>query len=106
MPKCPSSIKLKNNIGYFSRRGTLDIMYFILKTAKEGNSKTRIMYKCNLSYDQLKSYIRILLEIGFLDKQSSIDKTKVTFKSTAKGQKFLTTYTESKAIMNLDINRD
>jgi predicted transcriptional regulator len=81
-------------------------MYSILKTAKDGNSKTRIMYKSNLSYDQLKSYIRILLDIGFLDKQSSIDRTNLTFQSTAKGLKFIATYAELKAIMNLDIDQD
>jgi predicted transcriptional regulator len=106
LPKYHSSTKLKNKIDYFSRRGSLDIMSSILKTAKHGKSKTQIMYKCNLSYDQLKNYIQLLFEIGLFDKHSSTDKTFVTFKATAKGLKFLRTYAELKAIMNLDVNRD
>ena len=96
---------MKNNDDYFSRRSALDIISTILITAKQGNTKTRIMYKCNLSYTQLKNYIQLLQEIGFLDKQSSTDKKKKNFKSTYKGLKFLRKYAELNAIMTLDFTR-
>ena len=80
-------------------------MSTILVTAKQGKTKTHIMYKCNLSYDQLKNYIQLLLDVGFLDKQSSIDKKKKTFKSTDKGLKFLRKYAELNAIMTLDFTK-
>ena len=64
------------------------------------------MYNCNLSYDQLKYYIQLLLKMEFLEKQLSRDKKQQTFKSTSKGLKFLRKYVELKAIMNLESTRD
>ena len=81
-------------------------MSTILIEAKQGETKTRIMYKCNLSYDQLKNYVQLLLNIGFLCKESSTDKKKKTLKSTSKGLKFLRKYSEIQAIMTLDFTRD
>ena len=100
--KYHSSTKLKNNGNYFSRRSALDIISNILIEAKQGKTKTRIMYKCNLSHDQLKNYIQLLLEIGFMDKQLGTDKQKKTLMTTSKGLKFLRKYAEIQAIINLD----
>ena len=104
--KCHSSTTLKNNDDYFSRRSTFDIISTILITAKQGETKTRIMYTCNLNYEQLKYYIQFLLKMEFLDKQLSTDKKKKTLKSTPKGLKFLRKYTEIQTLMNLDSTRD
>ncbi len=104
--KCHSSTKLKNNDDYFSRRSALDIIFTILIETKQGKTKTRIMHKCNLSYDQLKNYIQLLQEMGFLCKESSTDKQKKILKSTSKGLKFLRKYAEIQTLMNLDFTRD
>lgn len=42
-------------------RNRLQIVKGILELTKEGQNKTRIMYKCFLSYKQLESYLNILL---------------------------------------------
>lgn len=44
-----------------SRRDKFKIVADILALAKEGSSKTRIMYKANLSHAQLNSYLDLLL---------------------------------------------
>ena len=105
MLKCRSSTKLKNR-DYFTKRSNIDIMSSILICAKCEESKTHIMYKCNLSFRQFREYVNILLELGLLDSQLSEDKKKQTLKSTSKGLEFLTKYTELKALMNLDFSRD
>jgi len=47
----------------------VDIMATILNEARstpEGLRKTRIMYRCNLSFRQLKIYLKLLVDKGFL----------------------------------------
>lgn len=99
-----SRTKLKNN--GFRKRSDLDIMSAILREAKQGKVKTRIMFQCNLSYNQLRNYIQLLLEIGLLDMQLSKKNKKQIFRSTSKGLEFLKKYTELKKIENLDSNKD
>jgi predicted transcriptional regulator len=36
------------------------------RKSSEGIRKTRLMYRCNLSFRQLKIYVRLLREKGFL----------------------------------------
>jgi len=55
----------------------------ILVLCIEARSKTRIMYKTNLSYVQLKSYLALLTSQGLLAHSS--DK----YLTTLKGQRFL-----------------
>ena len=90
----------------FKKRSRMAIYSEILSLCNEKPEiKTHIMYKSNLSYDQLKNYILLLLELGFLCMQSSSDKKNKTLKSTSKGVKFLRKYAEIQAIMNLDVTR-
>ena len=44
-----------------SRRDKFKIVADILALAKNGSSKTKIMYKANLSHAQLKNYLDLLL---------------------------------------------
>ena len=94
-----SRTKLKNSD--FRNRSELDIISAILVETKQGCPKTHIMYKSNLSYTQLKSYLQLLLELGFLEKLLTIKK-KPRFKSTSKGLEFLRKYAELKALINLE----
>jgi len=102
LTKCHSSTKTKTDGNYFSRRSALDILSIILTEAKQAKTKTHIMYKCNLSYTQLKNYIQLLQEMELLNKQQNTNKKTKKLKSTSKGIKFLQTYAELKAILNLD----
>lgn len=50
-------------------RGRADIMASILnetRLAPYGSRKTRLMYRCNLSFRQLKIYLKLLVGKGFL----------------------------------------
>jgi predicted transcriptional regulator len=75
------------------KRSDIEIMASILKEAYKGARKTRIMYRCNLSYRQLQVYLKLLFGMGFLASHSD------SFKTTAKGLKFLDAYRTLKALM-------
>ena len=66
-------------------RGRTEIVGNILDSANGGATKTKIMYKAFLSYNQLKEYLSILIENNLLE---YLDGTR-TFKTTEKGLNFL-----------------
>lgn len=57
------------------RRDRHDIIIEILKMAKNGARKTKIMKKAALSYFQLEKYLNALKEADFLTEESGIWKT-------------------------------
>ena len=71
-------------------RSRTDIIADILEGAVGGITKTKIMYKAFLSYEQLKEYLQILTESGLLE----YDKMANIFLTTAKGSRFLKLYEE------------
>ena len=66
-------------------RTSTEIVAMMLDAANGGTTKTKIMYKAYLSYNQLKEYLSILIENKLLE---YIDRTQ-TFKTTEKGLFFL-----------------
>ncbi|PVX26695.1 MAG: hypothetical protein CW691_00675 [Candidatus Bathyarchaeum sp.] len=64
----------------------------IMEAAKESQLKTRIMYRVNLSFSQVKEYVSFLTEMGFLKVQ--IENKKKSYKTTAKGNKYIENYIE------------
>ena len=62
----------------------------ILDSANGGATKTKIMYKAFLSYNQLKEYLSILIENNLIE---YLDGTR-TFKTTEKGLNFLKMHNE------------
>jgi predicted transcriptional regulator len=86
--------------GNLRRRCEFDIISDILIEAREGALKTRIMYKCNLSFRQLETYLNFLLKKGLLNSHSRKVTKAQYFKTTPKGQKFLTAYSRLKDIMS------
>ena len=82
------------------KRSDIDIMASILNEAHKGARKTRVMYRCNLSYRQLQVYLKLLLGMGFLSSHSEKGSSELNlFKTTAKGLKFLNAYRTLKALM-------
>ena len=83
-----------------SHRGNFDIIADILDASYGGTRKTNLMYRCNLSFKQLKCYSRFLLENGLLrlNSRASIAET-ATFEVTEKGREFLKAYRGLKALM-------
>ena len=72
------------------RRDRLYIMAEILKMAKDGSLKTRLMYGANLSFAQLNDYLSFLISTKLL---KTVPKgSKLVYKTTSKGLEFLTNY--------------
>lgn len=75
------------------RRDRHDIVAEILKTTREGKIKTHIMYKAKLSYSQINTYLKLLVEKGFLE-NNVVKRKKQTitlYKTTPKGMLYLDT---------------
>jgi predicted transcriptional regulator len=83
-----------------SHRGRLDIIADILGASFSGVKKTYLMYRCNLSFKQLKYYLEFLLHKKLLqivgDNKTS---NPGLFKITGKGKKFLEAYKGLKSLM-------
>jgi predicted transcriptional regulator len=72
-------------------RSRIDIIGQILEVANSGDAtKTKIMYKALLGYDQLKEYLRLLAKNDLLH----CDFVTQTFKTTEKGLRFLKFYNQ------------
>jgi predicted transcriptional regulator len=72
----------------------MDIMASILKETKRASRKTKIMYSCNLSFRQLKLYLKLLVGERFL-KVIPITESNVVaeaFQITEEGRSFLRAY--------------
>jgi len=84
----------------FSHRSRLDIIADVLNEAVEGAKKTRIMYKSNLSYRQLQTYLDFVLNSGLLTKSESGSVGNFSlYKTTAKGKAFLRAYRDLNALL-------
>lgn len=66
-------------------RSRMDIAADILKIGGEGAIKTRIMHRAFLSHPQLKEYLGLLADAGFLEYQVESKK----YYTTAKGRHFV-----------------
>jgi len=74
------------------RRSKLGILAKILAIAgeKRAISKTHIMYRANISFGQLQSYLSFLLELELIKEIK--EEKKVTYEVTEKGKLFLESY--------------
>jgi predicted transcriptional regulator len=80
-------------------RGNLDIIADILDASHGGAKKTYLMYRCNLSFKQMKSYSHFLLDNGLLHFIFRAAESDVgLFELTDKGKRFLKAY---KGLMSL-----
>ncbi len=77
--------------GNSKRRDRHDIVAEILKTAREGRIKTHIMYKAKLSYSQINTYLKLLVDKGFLENNVIKRKKQImtVYKTTQKGIKYI-----------------
>jgi predicted transcriptional regulator len=88
-----SKLELKN-------RSKVDIIYDILASAVDGGvKKTHIMYKANLSSEQMKFYFHTLVSHSLLtgDKDSEDN---LIYKTTQKGVKFLQCCVQIKSLIS------
>ena len=77
-----TSCAIKDLVKYRSRT---DIISQILAAANGGATKTTIMYRGFLSFEQLKAYLAMLTENGLLEYDIELQK----FRTSEKGLKFL-----------------
>ncbi len=82
------------------KRSYLDVIHDILSVAINGKRKTHIMYKANLSYTQLNTYLRFLLDIGLLS-EYKVDENITIYKTTKKGRTFIKEYCEIMKLLGL-----
>ncbi|MHB8567282.1 MAG: winged helix-turn-helix domain-containing protein [Nitrososphaerales archaeon] len=68
-------------------RSRVEILYDIIAAAKPYGKKTHLMYKGNLSYQQLDLYLNFILKNGLLDERI-VDEIKLYF-ITQKGIEFM-----------------
>jgi predicted transcriptional regulator len=73
-----------------NNRGKIQIMGDILALANAGIKKTHIMYRANLSYEQVHLYLGELIEKRLVLQDVSPDG--VIYRSTDKGREFLMYY--------------
>jgi len=75
----------------------MEIVCQILAIAREidGVTKTRIMYKSYLSFNQLKEYLKLLLDNGLLEHIPENN----TYRTTEKGVKMLEVNNDMNGIM-------
>jgi predicted transcriptional regulator len=81
----------------WNRRDRLKIMTEIMEVTKEEQLKTRIMYKVNLSFNQINEYLSFLTEMRFIKIQKSGNKK--SYKTTDKGYSFIENYRELEKLL-------
>jgi predicted transcriptional regulator len=85
----------------FAVRGRLDIIADVLRQAKHGAKKTRIMYQCNLSFRQLRVYLNFLVKKEFLSFHALNENPgSLMFVTTEKGLDFLEAYDSLQAVIS------
>lgn len=83
-----------------NHRGNFDIIADILDASHGGVKKTYLMYRCNLSFKQLKNYSHFLLDSGLLHTVTIKDRSDDRlFELTPKGKEFLRAYRGLKDLM-------
>ena len=71
-------------------RSRTEIVGNILDSANGGATKTKIMYKAMLSYNQLKEYLSVLIKNNLIEYRDGTRK----FKTTEKGLNYLKMHNE------------
>lgn len=83
-------------------RDRFDIIADVLREAAVGVRKTHLMYRCNLSFKQLETYLKFLVDTGLLKTVMKKESSKTfLFETTEKGQAFLRTYRNLKTLLSV-----
>jgi predicted transcriptional regulator len=85
------TIKMMTTSERKNNRGKIQIMGDVLALATSGIRKTHIMYKANLSYEQVYLYLEELIRKRLIAQDVSHDA--VVYRTTEKGREFLLYYT-------------
>ena len=83
-----------------ARRGRLDIIADILRTANRGSKKTRLVYETNTNFVLMKEYLDLLERRGLVLEYDS------TVYTTDAGNDYLLYYDELTGLLTSDVKRD
>jgi predicted transcriptional regulator len=78
-------------------RSRTEIVSMILDIANGGATKTKIMYKAMLSYNQLKNYLTVLIENNLIEYHGE---SKI-FRTTEKGLNLLKIHNEMTELLHI-----
>jgi predicted transcriptional regulator len=81
------------------KRSRFETMYAILRLCSKGLKKTHIMYRANLSHQQLEKYLEILMGRDLLAIKEG------NYVTTPRGMIFMQKYNELTGFMNQDNSR-
>jgi predicted transcriptional regulator len=73
-----------------NNRGKIEIMADVLALSTAGIKKTHIMYRANLSYEQILHYLNQLLTKGLI--AQDVSDGSLVYRTTEKGREFLICY--------------
>jgi predicted transcriptional regulator len=73
-----------------NNRGKIEIMADVLSLSTAGIKKTHIMYRANLSYEQILHYLNQLLGKGLI--AQDVSDGSLVYRTTEKGREFLACY--------------
>lgn len=82
------------------KRNSPDIIATILEAANGGIGKTRLLTKANLTSEQFKKYIDLLISKELLIELEEIDR-RSAYKTTERGLQYLTLYDSIKNVSTL-----
>jgi predicted transcriptional regulator len=83
-------------------RSRTEIVSIILEVANGGATKTKIMYKAFLSYNQLKEYLSVLIANNLIEYRDGAK----TFRTTEKGLNLLKMHNEIGELLHITIKTD
>jgi predicted transcriptional regulator len=82
----------------FTNRSRLGIIYQIVRICNDDQvSQTKLMYKANLSYFQLKKYVNTLLTKSLL--QEAVHDGKKSYSCTPRGRQFIEAFRDLKILL-------
>jgi len=86
------------------RRDSTAINAEIIAIAKNGASKTQIMYRGNLSFNQLRQYLTNLVQVNLLEK--SLRDGREIYRATPKGIEYVEKEQELTDLLNEDMHKN
>ena len=83
-------------------RSRTEIVSMMLDSANGGSTKTKMMYKSMLSYNQLKEYLTVLIENDLIKYLNGTQ----TFRTTEKGLNLLKIHNEMAEMLHITAKND